>query len=173
MPLSVVGRAYVGNSHLTLALWTGALAGLAAALVVLYSWLRVRSGAWTHMDASKPQERLQLNRVLALLLCGGALLGWWLGAPSAVLMGVGLSGAIVVLALLLRKRLKLSLHVAFAVFAASLWWPLLPALVVGLVFCVAVAWSRLALQRHTPAEVGLGAAAGVVCGVLFQCWIAG
>lgn len=171
MPLTIVGRAYLGNANVSLAFWTAGLAALAAALAFGYSLLRVRAGAWEHVDASQPKERVQLNRVLVLLLAGCALLAWLRGAPSAVVMGIALSGAIVLCALLLRKQLKLSLHVAFAVFAASLWWPIWPALGLAIGLAAGVAWSRLVLQRHSRAEVALGALIGGVCGAIFQYWL--
>lgn len=171
MPLTIVGRAYLGNAHVSLALWTAALAALAAALAFGYSLMRVRTGAWAHVDASQPNERVQLNRVLALLLASCALLAWLCAAPSAVVMGIALSGSIVLCALLLRRQLKLSLHVAFAVFAASLWWPIWPALGLAMGLTAGVAWSRLVLKRHSRIEVALGAVIGGLCGALLQYWI--
>lgn len=171
MPLTIVGRAYLGSANVSLALWTAALAASAAALAFGYSLLRVRAGAWEHVDASQPKERVQLNRMLVLLLAGCALLAWLRDAPSPVVMGIALSGAVVLCALLLRKQLKLSLHVAFAVFAASLWWPIWPALALAIGLATGVAWSRLVLKRHSRAEVALAVLVGGLCGLIFQYWI--
>jgi membrane-associated phospholipid phosphatase len=75
---------------------------------------------------------------------------------------------VVVMASLLRRWLKLSLHAAFAVFAASLLWPSVMAVVGLLALAVAVAWSRLVLRRHTLGEVVVGLLAGGAAGVGFH-----
>jgi membrane-associated phospholipid phosphatase len=63
---------------------------------------------------------------------------------------------------------KLSLHLAFAVFAAlllhkvgTLW------MVIALLFATAIAWSRLALERHTRRDLLAGAVVGAVAGLAF------
>ena len=64
---------------------------------------------------------------------------------------------------------KLSLHMAFVVFAAVLLlamrrggWDC-----VALLFAVAVAWSRLRLQRHVPRDLVAGALTGALAGIAF------
>lgn len=147
--------------------WLGA--ALSTAVVVtlvvgLYSLRQVRTGRWTHVDASQPHERSQLNLFLALLLCSAAALLWALGHPPAVASGPLVIALPVLLAQLLRRWLKVSLHAAFALFAAALVWPhaaLTPA-IVGL--AAGVAWSRLVLRRHTLPEVALGLLLGAAFG---------
>jgi hypothetical protein len=155
----------------------GAMAGAGGALLLalvfgigVYSWLQVRRGKWQHVDASLPQERSTLNRVaLALMLfaAAGAFafpvlrpagVGFALGA---VLIAIGWAGL---------PRFKLSLHVAFAAFGALLLWPRGGvAVLAGLLFTAAIAWSRLKLKRHTVAEVWVGGLAGAAAGVVL--WI--
>ncbi|MDZ7875417.1 MAG: hypothetical protein U5N27_21400 [Rhizobium sp.] len=145
-------------------------AALATAVVVtlivgLYSLRQVRTGRWTHVDASQPHERSQLNLFLALLLCCAAALLWALGQPAAVAAGPVVIALPVLVAQLLRRWLKVSLHAAFALFAAALVWPH-AALTLGAVGLAAgVAWSRLVLRRHTLAEVALGLLLGAAFGV--------
>lgn len=148
---------------------TAAGAAAAVALVVcLYSVWRARQGAWQHVDASQPRERLELNRLLVALLVLGALLGGALGLPAVVVAGLSACAALVLCALVLRPWMKLSLHTAFAVFAASLLWPL-PAWFAGVCgLSLAVGWSRLRLRRHTRLEVCAGALAGAGVGLAFQ-----
>jgi len=154
-------------------LWLGAAAAIAVALIVaLYSLRQVRTGRWSHIDASGPAERLHLNLFLGglLLAASGAL---WLTAHSPVLAaGLGSSGAIVLAALALRRRMKLSLHCAFAAYAAALPWPIGPVLAPLAALALAVAWSRLRLRRHTRAEVAAGLAAGALAGLGFNLLVA-
>ena len=153
-----------------------AMAAVAAALLVAltvgaWAWWQVRSGRWSHADASQPHERKQLNLfVAALLLAAAALLA--LGADSRpAALGALLAAAVVGVAHALRHALKTSLHTAFAVYAVALVWPALPATPLLLGLAAGVAWSRRALQRHTPAEVLVGLLLGAAAGVALR-WAA-
>jgi membrane-associated phospholipid phosphatase len=144
-------------------------AALVVALIVgAFSLWQVRRGHWTHVDASLPRERGQLNVFVALLLFGAALvLALWAGSPQGA-GGAALAGAVVALAHLLRRRLKVSLHAAFALFAAALVWPAVPATPLIVALAAGVAWSRLALRRHSLAEVLTGLLFGAAAGALFR-----
>ncbi|NCT69240.1 MAG: phosphoesterase [Rhodanobacteraceae bacterium] len=132
-----------------------------------YAWWQVRRGRWLHVDASRQDERRQLNRVLLLVLGVGAAWALHAAGPSPLVLALAAATAIVALALLLARWLKLSLHVAFAVFAALLpAWPAATAVLA--VLAAAVAWSRLALHRHSRGEVLAGALAGVAAGLVFR-----
>lgn len=141
---------------------------LFAVVVMGYSQLQVRRGQWTHVDASGLHERKSLNRFLgaALLVC--TLLSGLAQAPRELTLGLGLSTLMVWVAMLSAPWCKLSLHLAFVVFAAALlasvsWWFAL----CGLFFSGLVAWSRLHLQRHVPRDLIAGALTGAVAGLVF------
>lgn len=87
-------------------------------------------------------------------------------------LGLALSGAVVVFASLLRHWLKLSLHAAFAVFAAALLWPSLVPVLLALALVAGVAWSRLVLRRHSCQEVLVGLLTGAAAGVGFHFLVA-
>lgn len=149
-------------------LW--ALAGALLALVVgLQAWTawQVRRGRWAHVDASAQSERSDLNRVLLAVFAGAAVIAGAMRAPGELVLAFVLAAAIVAIALLVARRLKVSLHVAFAVFAAAVvgTWPSAMCL---LVLALAVAWSRLELARHTRADVAVGALAGGMAGLAFS-----
>jgi membrane-associated phospholipid phosphatase len=139
----------------------------AAAAVMAYSAWQTRSGRWSHVDASQQHERLQLNRFASWLLLALAVAFAAVGIHRGFVVAMGLSGLIVLAGHLLRERLKSSLHVAFAVFAAGLVWPRPVAFAGLLVAALVVAWSRVALRRHATSEVIVGAVIGAGCGVLF------
>lgn len=166
MPAAIVGTTLSGGAPAaTVAVAAGASLAVAGA-VLAYSFLRVRSGAWAHPDASRPDERLQLNLFLLATLLVVSVLSYSQSRPQAVTLGALLCAGIIATALLLRKRLKVSLHVAFAMFAAALWWPN-PVFALQLALAGGLAWSRLALRRHTQAEVVIGAIVGAVAGLGF------
>jgi membrane-associated phospholipid phosphatase len=149
--------------------------GTALAVVVivgLYSLWQVRAGRWAHIDASHPRERSQLNLLLVPLLGGAAMLLWSLGQPLPVALGPLAAALLVLLAHLLQRWLKVSLHAAFAVFAAALVWPHLGLTLATVVLAAGVAWSRLVLRRHTLAEVLLGLLFGAAGGAAFRAVVA-
>jgi membrane-associated phospholipid phosphatase len=139
-----------------------------AAVVMIYSVRQTRSGRWSHIDASRPHERSQLNRFASWVLLGIAAILGVAGADRGVAVVIALSGAIVLAGHVLRGQLKLSLHVAFAMFAACIVWPQAVAFAGLLAAAAVVAWSRLVLRRHGVSDVLVGAAAGLACGAAFQ-----
>jgi hypothetical protein len=149
-----------------------AVSAACAAAVLGYSLFKARRGDWLHVDASIPSERAQLSsRVgVGLLAAAGAL--WLAGLHVGFAMVVGLSGLIVVVGHAFRGVAKLSLHVAFAVFATFLVWPSHLASAALAVVAVSVAWSRLVLRRHVVADIILGALAGAAAGVAFRVAVA-
>ncbi len=139
-----------------------------ALLVGLYSAWQVRRGRWVHVDASQPRERSQLHAFLLPLLLVAAAAAARAGWPPAVPAGLGACAAIVAVAGLTQRRMKLSLHVAFAALVASWLWPAPGLALAAAAGVAAIAWSRWRLARHTSREVVAGALLGAVVGVLFQ-----
>jgi membrane-associated phospholipid phosphatase len=142
-----------------------------ALATMAFSIYKVRRGLWGHVDASGVAERRELNVFLAALLLGAAGVLHWLGQPRAVVMGLGLSGAMVVVAWAARGWLKISLHAAFAVYAAGIAWPALLVSAAIALLAVGVAWSRVVLRRHTVAEVLVGAVLGAVAAGALHWWV--
>lgn len=141
--------------------------GVFAAIVMAYSWWQVDRGRWLHVDASDRNERHALNRFLLIALVCAVVVAW-LGSLRELALGLALSALLIGLAMAVSRWCRLSLHLAFAVYAAMLLsgidWRIA---IGGFLFAALLAWSRLALQRHTPRDLLVGAAAGVLSGALF------
>ena len=131
---------------------------------------RVRSGAWTNYDVSVREQRTGMYPA-ALAIAGVTVLVLaWARSPRPVLLGAVGSLLLIVASSLVNLRLKVSLHVGFAAFAAV---AVLPdrTLSAGLgLVALAVAWSRLELGRHSVAEVVGGALLGVAVGMAVVMW---
>ena len=168
LPATVVGVSFGGELPAKSVATVVAAAVATVLAVMVFSYFRVRSGSWDHADASQPQERFELNVFLTLGLLVVAALSWAKSQPTAVTAGVALCAAITLVALLSRSWLKVSLHAAFAAFAALLCWPHRLVVLALLLLSLAVAWSRLVLVRHTRAEVVLGLVLGAAAGFVFQ-----
>jgi hypothetical protein len=148
------------------------LLGLTAVVVVVplwvFMWRKWRSGAWETMDASAPKNRplLYLRALLlmaALTACIGLSSGWhapWLRGCIAVL-------AMISAAAILNKWIKLSNHMAFAIFVAVVLLQV-DRRAGGPVMLIVpmLAWSRITLGRHSWPEVIGGACLGAVAGLL-------
>jgi hypothetical protein len=146
-----------------------ALTMAALLLLPLALFLRhqVRRGAWEHVDASRPEERPALFR-LALGLLGGALAATLLLLPAPGALARGLAGALVLIgvAYAALRWTKLSLHLAFAGYAAGVLLPLRPATGLALLGLLPLlAWSRLHLRRHRLSETVAGAVLGIAVGL--------
>jgi hypothetical protein len=145
---------------------------LVATGVMGYSGWQVKRERWTHVDASAPRERMMLNRGLLLLLTTLTALAAWRGMPELAL-GLALSAALILIAMASIRWCKLSLHVAFAAYAAGLLWALSPiATVAAGAFTATIAWSRLRLSRHRPRDIAAGALAGIAAAITYALLIA-
>jgi membrane-associated phospholipid phosphatase len=154
-------------------LWFIGGAMLAFGVVVLgFSWIQVRAGRWSHVDASVATERKSLNLFLGALCLSGAALLWFVTHRAPMPIALMLSGTLIGIALLLSSWIKVSLHSAFAAFATTLLWPIVPAIVAGALVTAAVVWSRLVLGRHVAADVAAGLVLGIAAGVAFHVGIA-
>jgi membrane-associated phospholipid phosphatase len=92
----------------------------------------------------------------------------WVGSLHDVALGLASAALLIVFAMLLTPWCKLSLHTGFAMHAAVLlttvsWL----AFALGCVFAAAISWSRIALSRHGPRDLILGALAGAMSAALF------
>ena len=150
------------------ALWMGVGFIVFAAVVMAYSKHQVRRGQWAHVDASNQEERKSLNRFLLVALLVSAALAAFTGMPRELALGLGLSAAMVAMAMLTARWCKLSLHMAFVVFAVFLLYAVSwKAALFGLAFAAAVAWSRLRLQRHVVRDLVAGTCTGAVAGTAY------
>ena len=123
-------------------------------LIVLgFSWLQVRAGHWSHVDASTRNERASLNVFLAVLLLLSAALLWYLTHRPSMSVALALAGALIVASLLIASWVKVSLHAAFAAFATALLWPIKLPVIAGVLVTAVVVWSRLVLGRLEPFSV--------------------
>jgi hypothetical protein len=131
---------------------------------VLMFW-QVYRGRWSNADASNPAERpmLFLSAIAGLL----AALGWLhLHNPhSFLIQGMLVTAGFFLLAAILNRWIKLSLHVAFAALTAttlslmSSWVGYVLFALIPLLF-----WSRLALARHRIHELAIGLVLGALTG---------
>jgi len=163
---SAVVCAVAGAGRDAPGLWLAGLAAVSlAACVIAYSLLKVRAGRWRDVDASAPAERAQLTSFLFPLMATGALAMGLLGLPLSAVAGLGFGAAMVGVAHAAKRWLKVSLHAAFAVYAAALLWPWPGVVIACLLLAAGVAWSRVVLGRHTVVEARVGLILGAAGGM--------
>jgi membrane-associated phospholipid phosphatase len=142
------------------------LLGAIVPLSLYILWLR-STGQWQSVDASMQTERPLLYRAVLAAMIPASLYLLYVERTGIIVRGVLAVAILMSLGAALNRWLKLSLHVAFAVFAGLVLNQLSPDYGIAFLIIVPlVAWSRLALWRHTMAEVlggiGLGAVAATV-----------
>jgi len=164
VPAAVVISATQKNAPANTVVVALSAAVAVAVIVMTYSFVQVKAGRWSHVDASIPHERRQLNPFLIILLLAAAGACIATSQDRQIVLGLVMSAALVLLTHLLRASLKASLHVGFAVFAGFLVWPNTVATGALLVLAAAISWSRLLLQRHSRREVIAGALLGAIAG---------
>ncbi len=147
-----------------LALAAGLPAALALAVLGYAAW-QVRRGRWAHPDASGAGERRGLNRWLLALLGAGALLAASQGGASPLALALAGAAGIIATAIACERRAKLSHHLAFCVYPAVLLVPAWPAVAALGALGLALAWSRLVLERHAPRDLWLALAAALAWGL--------
>jgi hypothetical protein len=128
---------------------------------------QVRRGRWMNVDASRPSERPLLYAVAlgAMAVTVGSL--YMLVPGSFLLRGMSVMTMFMVVAGVLTRWVKVSMHVAFVALAAttlSLIGSWSGYVLIGVV--PLMCWSRLALARHRPHELVAGCFLGVVTGAL-------
>ena len=158
-----------GASLQQLQLVGGALVALGV-IVLGFSWVQVRAGRWSHVDASVRSERSALNVFIVVLCFLSAMLLWFLTRRLSMSVALALSGALALVALLVARWVKVSLHAAFAAFATTLLWPITLAVAGGVLATAGVVWSRLVLGRHVAADVMAGLLLGVAAGGGYHVW---
>ncbi|KAB8313980.1 hypothetical protein SD81_040175 [Tolypothrix campylonemoides VB511288] len=148
---------------------TGVGIGIAMLSMWAFVWHRRRSGRWRTVDASDARERPVLYVVaLAVALAYWAWIG---GAASPSSRGVLLTVAMLCVAGILNRWIKLSLHMATLAYAAVALLRLWPEAGVAATACVPpLAWARLAMRRHEPGEVIGGTVLGAAAGAVLFAW---
>lgn len=139
---------------------------MVVAMLAVIAW-RVTSGRWSDYDVSDAQQRHGFYPIALVIVIVTTIVSWLLHMPAGFLRGMLVAIGMLATGALLTRRTKVSLHVMIGAFCATILSTvdLRAALLVGLLV-VAVAWSRVALRRHTVPQVVLGAILGGAFGVL-------
>lgn len=165
LPLTVVIASFQ-NASPGRAFITGAVTVLATVFPLLFIIRRrVKAGKWSDHDVSEHSERNNFYAIVIPVVALSGLLFWFLDFPRALLTGVGISVCLLLAAMFINRRSKISLHLIFAFYCA------VSLIAVGfwigagfILLAVAVGWSRVILKRHTLAQVLSGAALGAFAG---------
>ena len=165
IPLSIALTVASGPGELNDILPLLAVLAVVFGVVSVVTWRGVRSGRFSNFDVSTRTERGGFYRLLLMAMVGVSLYLYFTQPHHPALRGLITATVLLAVCSLLNRKLKVSLHAAFAFFAAAFPWVVAPLLSgVLLVFAVAVCWSRLVLKRHVLSEVLVGSALGIVAG---------
>ncbi len=133
--------------------------------VAVLMWRQVRRGRWENADASNRAERPILYIVGGVGLAALIAYLMLVRSQSFMLRGVAATLGMMAVCAIATRWIKVSLHMAFATLAATaLALMRAPAGYVLLLALPLLMWSRLTLDRHSPAEVALGTIIGACAG---------
>lgn len=164
----VVGAVSLGELSwyraLAVALAVAALTSLPMLFVIRR---KVVAGAWTDHDVSDQSQRRGFYLVAVAVIAASSLAFWLLGFPRGVVAGTAFSLVPLVVATVVNRWTKISLHMIFGAYFAVILFRVNPWVGVGaMLFIAAVGWSRVVLGRHTLQQVVLGVALGTASGAL-------
>jgi hypothetical protein len=164
----IVGLLFAVAIHASSTAWRGVLYGVVTAffaggLPYAIMMLGIRRGHLGDRHLSERAERPVMMVIGLVSVTIGLLITWWLGAPRALFALVAAMVAGVAVALAVTVFWKISIHTACAAgTVAILVIEFGPTLWVTVPVVAAVAWARVALRDHTPAQVTAGTMVGFV-----------
>jgi membrane-associated phospholipid phosphatase len=147
--------------------------GLTILPLLLLIRRNVVAGKWTDYDVSDQRQRFRFYSAAIGITAATLLLFFLLGLPRNLVVGVLVGLLLLAIGMAANLRSKLSMHSLFAAYCA------MALLLVNVKLSIAmsailscVAWSRIVLRRHTPAQVFLGICLGVFGGLVLLLFIA-
>jgi len=176
--ISVVGHPFVlltltvliaalSTAPLERALTIGAVTVLLTVFPLLFIIRRkVSAGKWSDHDVSDASERRSFYPIALAITAVSMMIFYLLGFPRGLLIGILIGFALQLVAMLINRRSKISLHLIFAVyfavslFAVSVWLG-----ATFLLLAALVGWSRVRLGRHSSGQVLSGAILGAIAGI--------
>jgi membrane-associated phospholipid phosphatase len=162
-PMLAVGCAFAtatfdGRPGAYLAALAFSLLGVVLPLLALVrQW---REGMVSDLEITRRDQRLWPLLLTTTCVGVGASLLQLAGAPTAVAGLASILGVQCLLLLAVTTRWKISVHCAAAASAGALVWELTGRWEPGVALGLAMIWSRLHLNRHTPLQCLAGAALG-------------
>ncbi|MGV3761511.1 hypothetical protein [Parapedobacter sp.] len=130
----------------------------------------VRKGTYTNLDVSDQGQRQKWFVATTFLLLLVTIIVWATNQGWTLRLALACALVLLVIAQLVNRRIKASMHLAFHAFLGFLILSLNGvAGVCFLLFALPLAWSRIHLGRHIWKEVIVGTALGSLLGVAF--WV--
>ena len=130
-------------------------------------YLAARAGRTTNTWVSKREQRGPVYAVMLGSIAVGLALLRLLQAPGPVMAAYLFFLGTLVLAAVVNRVVKISVHAMVAASLVGGLWPFAgPWALAAAPVAAAVAWARVVVSEHEPREVQLGLAAGLVIGAL-------
>ncbi|SEL49547.1 phosphatase PAP2 family protein [Parapedobacter koreensis] len=128
----------------------------------------VRRGTYTNLDVSDRVQRQKWFIATTLLLLAVTVIIWVTDQDRMLRLAVACSLVLLVLAQVVNRRIKASMHLAFHAFIGFLILHInVVAGIIFLLFAPLLAWSRIHLKRHVWKEVVVGMVLGTILGAVF------
>ncbi|EPR65076.1 phosphatase PAP2 family protein [Cyclobacterium qasimii] len=149
------------------AFWTLTII-ISLGILPLIGWnlYRTRKGLYSNFDVSIRSQRSSMYRFILVLAVIVLAALWFSNQPSSVIIGSLILIQLLLLAFFLNYKIKISLHVAIAVFTGFGLWEINKEFsMIIWAFTPLIGWSRWYLGRHFPIELFWGFVLGIICGL--------
>jgi len=127
---------------------------------------KVATGKWSDMDVSVSSERDSFYPIAITVVIVSGLIFWILDFPRSLLIGIIISLVLLLAAMIINRRSKISLHLIFAVYCAVCLFAVSYLIGAGFILLsIAIGWSRILLERHNFGQVLSGMMLGAFAGI--------
>ncbi len=142
--------------------------GLLIIPTTLWIVVKYKRGSYTNLDVSDKKQRTSLYLFVLPLLITVILFLHYSNKSLPIRNGFLFAFILFFVSFLINFRVKISLHVSLNTFLATSLFITYPQVsIIFLIFCIAIAWSRIVLKRHSYLEACLGFFLGLSTGLAF------
>ena len=128
----------------------------------------VRKGTYTNLDVSNQEQRQRWFITTTLLLLVVTIVVWLTNQSWTLRLAMACALALLVIAQLVNRKIKASMHLAFHAFLGFIIVSLNTVVGIAfLLFALPLGWSRIHLGRHVRKEVIVGMTLGTLLGITF------
>lgn len=128
---------------------------------------KVRRQEWMDSDVSDVRQRWQLYVVTLIVVTLALAVFWLLGFPRPLLLGTIVSLVLLIAGMFINVWSHISMHMMFGGYCAVIaCGASLSLSLIASSFLLALAWSRLALGRHTVIQIVSGMVIGAIAGAV-------
>ncbi len=167
IPLFVIIATFSQNDFKKAAFISSLIVGCVFLPLVLRLYRKSKNGTYTNFDVSDRKQRKSMYLFILPLLLVVTVVLYLSGQSANLCLSVFCALMLMFISQLVNFYVKSSLHVSMNIYLSFLIMPM--NLTIGIIVFLLtglIAWSRIVLGRHTYKEIWVGAALGLITGLI-------